>query len=335
MSKKPPIYAELAKLLAKHAGHRMDGGTASNRTRALAHETMFGFIRTLHGGGFHVQNLRNLNAAHAEYLAKRWIDEGLAPTTIRHYKTALRKLFAWLRKPDAMSKADAHFKSVDPERLKVKVATDTSKAWSEHGIDIRQAIMKADQLDPRFGLMLRMMAAFGLRRSEVLQCKPWVADRGLALRVFPGEAKGGRPREIPIESEWQRKILDDVKARVGKTEDLGWTEATGGKPIAPHRRLAYCKARYTRCMRAIGIAKSMAGVTGHGLRAEYAENIALLVGLTPPTLGGRKDQMPSEDLQAKLRHVSENLGHSRTSVTESYYGAFRKDPQIAKESGAH
>lgn len=327
MSKKPPIYAELARLLAKKSGERLDGGVASNRTRALAHETMFGFIRALHGAGLMVQNLRNLNATHAEFLAKSWVEDGLAPATIRHYKSTLRKLYIWLNKPDAMVKVETYLKTVDPDRLRVHVAADTSKAWSEHGVDVHQAIMNADRLDPRFGLMLRMMAAFGLRRSEVLQCKPWIADRGTALRVFPGEAKGGRPREIPIESEWQRKILDDVKACTAKTEDLGWQDMPGGQSIAPGKRLAYCKARYTRCMRTIGITKSTAGVTGHGLRAEYAENIAMLSGVTPPTLGGGRDQMPNDELQAKLRHVSENLGHSRTSVTASYYGSFRKEPK--------
>ncbi|OIQ65600.1 hypothetical protein GALL_528420 [mine drainage metagenome] len=79
-------------------------------------------------------------------------------------------------------------------------------------------------------------------------------------------------------------------------------------------------------MRAIGITKERVGTTGHGLRDEYAENIALLQGVIPPTLGGKSDQIPPDELRGKLRHVSENLGHSRESVTGAYYGSFRKTP---------
>jgi hypothetical protein len=85
-------------------------------------------------------------------------------------------------------------------------------------------------------------------------------------------------------------------------------------------------------MRAIGITKDRVGTSGHGLRAEYAENIALLQGVVPPTLGGKGGQLPKDELSARLRHVSENLGHSRESVTGAYYGSFRKTP--APESKA-
>jgi len=319
-----PIFAELARLLAEKAGTRMDGRTASNRTRALAHETLFGFVRALHAGGRHVQHLKSLNADHAAWLAQSWIDKGLAATTLRQRMTALRKLYAWIGKPSATDRAQALLDKLPENRRRVRYVASASKSWSEHGIDVHEAIVRADRLDPRFGLMLRMIAAFGLRRSEVLQCRPWVADRGTALRIFPGEAKGGRPREIPIESAWQREILDLVKSKIGKTDSMGWDIDAQGKSLRHNARLKYGKARYARCMRAIGVTRENIGTTGHGLRAEYAENIALLQGVVPPTLGGAADQMATDDLSAKLRHVSENLGHSRESVTGAYYGSFRK-----------
>jgi integrase len=319
-----PIFAELARLLAEKSGVRKDGRVASNRTRALAHETMFGFVRDLHAGGRQVQHLKSLNADHALWLAQRWIDKGLSASTLAQRMTALRKLYAWLGKPSATDRAKALLDQLPEKRRRVRYVAQTSKSWSEHGVDVREAFVQADRLDYRFGLMLRMIAAFGLRRSEVLQCRPWVADRGTALRIFPGEAKGGRPREIPIESAWQRDILDLVKSKIGKTDSIGWDVDSVGKGLRPHARLKYGKARYARCMRAIGMTRGNIGTTGHGLRAEYAENIALLQDVVPPTLGGTADQMHPDDLSAKLRHVSENLGHSRESVTGAYYGSFRR-----------
>lgn len=271
-----------------------------------------------------VQHLRNLDRTHASWLVRNWIDRDLAASTIAQRMTALRKLYGWIGKMDALAEAEKHLKNLPQEQRRVTYVADRSKAWSEHDIDVREAIARADGLDPRFGLMLRMVAAFGLRRGEVLQCKPWVADRGLALRIFPGQAKGGRPREIPVENDWQRQTLDLVKSRLGKTESLGWDQDASGRILQDRERLKYAKARYARCMRAIGITKERVGTTGHGLRAEYAENIALLQGVIPPTLGGKSDQMPPDELRGKLLHVSENLGHSRESVTGAYYGSFRK-----------
>ncbi len=324
--KTPPIYAELARLLADKGTQRINGGVASNRTRALAHETLFGFVRELHAGGKFVQHLRNLDASHALWLVTHWSQRKIAPSTLAQRMTALRKLYRWIGKSDALSSAAEHLASLPDDARRVHYAADKSKAWTEHDIDVPEAIARADRLDARFGLMLRMVAAFGLRRSEVLQCKPWIADRGIALRIFPGEAKGGRPREIPIEKPWQRNILDLVKSNLGKTESMGWAQGAGGRQIQDRARLKYCKGRYARCMRAIGITKDRVGTTGHGLRAEYAENMALIQGVIPPTLGGRGDQMPADELSAKLRHVSENLGHSRESVTSAYYGSFRQTP---------
>ena len=337
-TKTPPIHAELARLLASRAGRRQDGGVASNRTRALLHETLFGCIRALHAGGMRVQHLRNLDGAHALWLVRDWTTRGLAASTITQRMTALRKLYGWIGKADALGEAQEHLKNRPVEDRRVQTVAERSKAWSEHAVDVPEAIARADRLDARFGLMLRMVAAFGLRRAEVLQCKPWVADRGLALRIFPGQAKGGRPREIPVENPWQRQVLDLVKSRVSKTESLGWQQDASGRVLQDRERLKYAKARYARCMRAIGITKDRVGTTGHGLRAEYAENIALLQGVIPPTLGGKGDQLPADELRGKLRHVSENLGHSRESVTGAYYGSFRKTPppkRKASESVRH
>ena len=78
-------------------------------------------------------------------------------------------------------------------------------------------------------------------------------------------------------------------------------------------------------MAKIGITREDAGVTGHGLRAQYAENAALIAHMIPPTLGGTGGQMPKEKLVIKREQISELLGHSRISVTGAYYGSFGRN----------
>ncbi|MEM5426741.1 hypothetical protein [Paraburkholderia ferrariae] len=70
--------------------------------------------------------------------------------------------------------------------------------------------------------------------------------------------------------------------------------------------------------------KVVADVVGHGLRAQFAENMARVKGFCPATLGGKANQMPWDELQSKLAEVSELLGHSRTQILGAYFGAFRR-----------
>src|SRR5471030_2613055 len=170
-------------------------------------------------------------------------------------------------------------------------------------------------------LMLRMMLAFGLRRKEVVHNRPWKADRGDKLSIYPGEAKGGRPRDIIFNTPEQRIVLDYVKSHVNKNESLGWTTNTRGEKAT----LQFNIGKYNRLMAKIGITKLKDGATVHGLRAQYAENSALIAGMIPATLGGTKGQMDKESLDVTRAQISEQLGHSRIDVTASYYGSFGRN----------
>lgn len=79
---------------------------------------------------------------------------------------------------------------VPREDLRVKTNAESSKSWAANGIDIAEKVRDADGLDWRFGLMLRLAVAFGLRRMDVVQCVPWKVDRGDKFAVK--KTKGGR-----------------------------------------------------------------------------------------------------------------------------------------------
>jgi integrase len=214
---------------------------------------------------------------------------------------------------------------VPPAQLRVRKVAASSKSWTENGVDVADMILRADRIDIRFGLMLRMMLAFGLRRMEVLQLRPWKSDMETRLVIYC--AKNGRPREIPIERAEQRQVLDYVKAEIRRPDPLGWSLTLQGRPAT----LAYNTRLYNKFMAEIGITRADAGVTGHGLRAQYAENAALMMHLIPPTLGGTGGQLPKDVITLHRQQVSENLGHSRVSVTAAYYGSF---PRYAKPDDA-
>jgi hypothetical protein len=59
------------------------------------------------------------------------------------------------------------------------------------------------------------------------------------------------------------------------------------------------------------------------LRAEFAEQTAIALGYTPPTLGGIRGELQKEEEQFVRRQVAQAMGHSRVSVTSVYYGSHR------------
>ncbi|MFP3435295.1 hypothetical protein SB781_36650, partial [Paraburkholderia sp. SIMBA_061] len=69
--------------------------------------------------------------------------------------------------------------------------------------------------------------------------------------------------------------------------------------------------RYEYSMQKLGISKANCSGCGHGMRAEYAENCALLEGFTPATLGGVGDEYSPDEMRGRKKRVSERLGHSR------------------------
>jgi hypothetical protein len=78
-------------------------------------------------------------------------------------------------------------------------------------------------------------------------------------------------------------------------------------------------------MEEIGITKKLAGVVGHGLRAEFAVNMARVKGFDPATEDYTGENPPWDELQSKIKEVSELMGHSRTQIMASYFGAFKRD----------
>lgn len=309
-------------ILAKHGGKRTDGKVASDLTSSGYTDVLTKCFRQLHEIGYRLQDPTNIGTKHIDALCKKWYNAGIAPGTMKSELSRLRIFCGWIGKNGIVKSLEEHLPQVDKAELHVSRVAKKSKSWSENGIDVAAKIREADELDWRFGLMLRMCLSFGLRRIEVVQMKPWKSDKLDKLAVF--EAKNGRPRDIYIDTAEQRAVLDFVKSKIRKNTFMGWDCTERGEPST----LEYSVGRYNRSMSKIGITKKEVDVSGHGLRAQFAENAALIAQMIPPTLGGTAGQMARDDLDVKRAQVSELLGHSRISITASYYGSFGREATL-------
>ncbi|MGX7002324.1 site-specific integrase [Caballeronia sp. KNU42] len=316
--------AKFEAILAEHGGTRVNGATASERTKEHNAAVVFGSLHVWHEDltpPMRIEAPQNLSDKHIRALVRYWYQQGKKPKTMIGDLSVWRKFAGWIGKPNLVLKLQDYLPEVPAAELVVNAAASKSKSWSQSGIDTEAKINEAFLMDRRFGLMLMVQLVFGLRMKEALCLKPHKADHGNGLKVYGSDGpKGSRERLIEIEHEEQRIMLDALKGFTTVRGRLGWDKTGHGKPATLKSNIQH----YYYCLRKIGITKKNADVCGHGLRAEYAENCAIAKGLLPATLGGTADQMPKEEVEHILMQVSENLGHSRTQITASYFGKFDK-----------
>ncbi|BCG05244.1 hypothetical protein PPGU19_098120 (plasmid) [Paraburkholderia sp. PGU19] len=298
----------------------MNGKVAAHRTRQHNAEVLFVVFKTLH----QKLNLpiypRNIAERHVKTLVRYWYTEVRAAATMRNELSVLRKFARWIGKPNLVKTLEEYLPDASPDRIKVSATARVTKSWSANGIDVEKKLEEAFAIDDRFGMMLAMQLAFGLRRKEAVLIQPWVSDQrdlGKDLLIVYRGAKGGKQQSITIEFEFQTAVLDMVKERVGKRDSLGWKRTIRGENATLEKNID----RYEYSMQKLGISKANCSVCGHGMRAEYAENCALLEGFTPATLGGVGDEYSPDEMRVRKKRVSERLGHSRPQIMNAYYGS--------------
>ncbi|MEX3936094.1 integrase domain-containing protein [Paraburkholderia phymatum] len=186
---------------------------------------------------------------------------------MRNEISVLRKFSRWVGKPNLVKPLQYYLPDASPERVKVTAVADTTKSWSANGIDVEAKMREAFEIDNRFGMVIAMQLAFGLRKKEAVSFQPWVSDQrdlGHNAIIVYGGAKGGKQRTIHIEFQFQYVVLDYVKQHIGKRDRLGWKKTIRGLNADLERNLK----RYDYHMGKLGISKANCSVCGHGLRAE-------------------------------------------------------------------
>ena len=318
------LMASAKEVIRQNAGLRVDGKTASNRTRELTEDVLTECCRRLHRLGFYLENVEGLQRKHIDALVGSWYAQPMAPKTIQNLFSRVKIFCGWLGKSGIVSQRGAigHLPGVEASELKVKTYTEKSVSWTGCGVDVCKKIDQAMLQDFRHGNMLRMSLVFGLRKKENLTIKLWRADKGHCLEIDGSVAKNGKFRAIPIDittsyGRLQRWVLDEAKKICKKNEALGW----------PGLTFKQSENRYYHFNSKLGITKLDLGVVGHGLRAEFFENQAMLRGMLPVCLGGARDQLDKQTIERINLEVSQLGGHDDAHTISAYYGSLRRLPK--------
>ncbi|WP_321889606.1 hypothetical protein [Paraburkholderia bannensis] len=314
---------ELLDLIEDNVGDRVDGRVASGRTRAHVSITLFAAFKLL-DEDLRIRPMpRNFREQHVRALVQHWyFKQEKKVSTIRTDLSILRKFSGWIGKSGMVKSIEYYLPDVDRSALGISAMLTEANAWSANGVDVQSKLDQAFQVNERFGLVLLAQITFGLRMKEALCLRPWKADKGNGMKVYPGDGpKDGRPRFIPYLIPEQAVIVSMIKDSVKEEHWVGWEKTRRGASATLETNI---KEYYAR-MKEIGITKAIAGVTGHDLQAEFAVNMARVRGFDPATGGYTGDNPAWDELQTRIKHVSELMGHSRPQIMASYFGAFRRD----------
>jgi hypothetical protein len=271
-------------------------GEGSFGTRALRQRGLIAMAEELRELGYRLPDARSLKGKHVQALVNHWKTGGLSDQTIRNRLTWLRWWAYQVGKTGLLPNSNDTYGLAERGRFSGNKAKRLEPSALER------------VSDERVRLALKLEAAFGLRREEALKFRPVLADRGDRIALKASWCKGGRYREIPLTHPRQRALLDEVRGVVGD-----------GSLITPGQNYFQAVKGYENQLIKAGIGNA------HGYRHAYAQwRYKTLTGWACPAAGGRTvEQMtPAEvarDRAARLE-ISQELGHGRLDVTDTYLG---------------
>ena len=278
--------------LQRRAG--ADGSHATRRDRSYALAQM---ANALHEAGYRGLRAKGLKGKHVEALVRHWRQRRLSDATLMNRMAHVRWWAERVGKANLVG-SNAQY-GIGPR-------SHVSDGTKRRGLD-EAKLARVNDVHVR--MALRLQAAFGLRREEAIKFAPSYADRGERLAIKGSTAKGGRPREVPVLTDSQRRVLDEARELAG-----------GGALIPPGRNYAAHRKVYEDQTRAAGLDHM------HGLRHAYAlDRYEELTGWKAPAAGGpqRRDLNAARrriDTAARLTIASE-LGHSRLEIARVYLAA--------------
>ncbi|EJM5007188.1 integrase domain-containing protein [Salmonella enterica] len=277
-----------------------DGAFVTQKNR---HNGLQLIASQLQAVGFHtrVMSVHDLKGRHVNRLVSLWKQQALSDATMKNRLAMLRWWAEKIGNPGAVKTSEEY--GIGRRQL----VTNESKAETLAGKDL-------STISPWVALSLRLQEAFGLRREESMKFRvSWALkgqspDNVSAIGLKSSWTKGGRPRSIPVLTQEQRQLLAEVRELAGS-----------GSLIPPDRSYREHLRVFERETASFGIGHT------HGLRHAYAQRrYEELTGRKPPILGGRSRRTMRREERRKddeiRKHISEELGHSRISITSIYVG---------------
>jgi integrase len=319
----PAFRDELLRLFHNHVAQihsttRISNKALSIKTQERRTTALCKAFVELREGGFVLQTPWSLKAKHVEYLVRRWVEKGQGGGTIENKLTYLRAIADWLGKTNLVGTLADYVDRKEHGLERSYIATE-DRSWVAHGVSATEKIAEIARTCRHVAVQLKLQAAFGLRREESFLFRPLEAVRDAdTLRITRG-TKGGRERDVPLDAKFA--ILEEA-VRLSN----GFT----GSTIPESYTLVQWTTRYKTVLRKHGVTKRGIGVTGHGLRHQYLQELYQSVTGSPAPIKGNGDRpAPSLHVEA-MKRVVEAAGHSRVTKANAYLSTFALQDRMAR-----
>ncbi len=280
--------------LAKLCRDNRDGSFSTQATRSRILDLIANHLLEL---GYRRMQPRSLRPKHIDALVAHWQEQGIGVGTLKNRLSVLRWWAKKVNKPSIIAKDNSVYGIGKREYV--------AKESKAQELDEKKLALISDSC---VRLSIRLQSAFGLRREEAIKFSPSYAVQDDHIKLKASWTKGGRARTVPIRTDDQRRLLQEVEART-----------KGGALIPPHLNYVRQLHRYEKQTQKAGLLRL------HGLRHEYAQRRYFeLTERVCPAAGG----VPSKDLnpaQRTIDHraritISSELGHAREAISAVYLG---------------
>jgi integrase len=301
-----------------HSRTRISHRPLSIKTQELRMTAICKSFEELRENGFALQSPYTLKTKHIQFLVNYWVAAGQSGGTIENKLTYFRAVAAWMGKSNLVGALDEYVDRKENGLVRSYIALE-DKSWEAHDVDAVAKIDEIARTDPYVAIQLKLQAAFGLRVEESFMLRPVEAVRDPRTLSVTRGTKGGRAREVPI--EWKLDVLVEA-ARLSN----GLT----GSTMPADRTKAQWRDHYYHVLAMHGVSKSDIGVTSHGLRHQFLQQMYERITGVPAPVKQIAERPTREAHQEAMKRVVEAAGHSRATKANAYLSTFNVQDRRAK-----
>ena len=303
-----------------HSRTRVSARPLSIKTQKYRTMAICKSFEELRQNGYALQSPYSLKQKHVRFLVEFWVAAKLTGGTIENKLTYLRALGEWMSKPNLVGTLADYVDREQHDLVRSYVA-QKDRSWDGNTIDAEAKINEIAVTDAHVAVQLKLQAAFGLRVEESFLLRPAEAVRDDGMLSVTRGTKGGRDRVVPIELKFS--VLEEA-ARLANPYT--------GSTIPHGRTKQQWRERYYHVLKKHGVTQSGIGVTSHGLRHQFLQQMyERLTGVAAPIK--QPVERVDRDLHREaMQRVVEAAGHSRATKANAYLSTH--NAQAAKKSRA-
>jgi integrase len=294
-----------------HSRTRISEKPLSIKTQEYRMRKLCRSFEELRENGYALQSPYSLKSKHIQALVDLWVKDGQSGGTIENKLTYFRALAEWMGKSSLVGPLSdyADRKALGLVRSYVALV---DKSWEGNGVDAEAKIEEIASTNINVAMQLKLQATFGLRVEESFMLRPTEAVRDATFLSVVRGTKGGRAREVPLEFKFA--ILEEA-ARV--------TNPYTGSMMPHGRTMAQWRNHYYYVLQCHGVTEEGLGVTSHGLRHQYLQQLYERLTNVPAPIKGAAERVDRETHRAAIQRVVEAAGHSRATKANAYLSTYR------------